>query len=140
MAEKSALLNGSSTTVQSVYGLGVLVPKTEPCGDLIKPFKVDKMISTIKIKDDAGHISPPAVPSPPEVDSSWDGKEAAGDSPDQKRKSIRSVWGSPPQPRDGYANAWISAMGWTDFTTVTRSPSRLLDRFDDLVRGTPLIS
>ncbi|KAK6505086.1 hypothetical protein TWF481_007008 [Arthrobotrys musiformis] len=142
-SNKSALLSGSSSTVSSVYGISVQVPQPLLCKDQIKKFKVGRMVSDIGLPDSEGNKDehpPPPVPSPSQGEPAWEGVAASGDTIAAKRRTIRNLWENPPQSRGNFANAWIGALGWEGFTPNTQAPSRLLERFDSLVRGTPLVT
>ncbi|CZR48170.1 uncharacterized protein FPRO_12780 [Fusarium proliferatum ET1] len=136
-ADKSALLDGSASTISSTYGLSVRTPRPHLSKDEIKPFKISNVIFPITLE--TGAISAP-VPSCPVQDGSWEGKEATGDTVAQKRKNVRGIWGNENTKREAFANAWVGAMDWTEFTPITQTPTRLIDGFDILVRGTPLIN
>ncbi|RBA19810.1 hypothetical protein FPRO05_09110 [Fusarium proliferatum] len=136
-ADKSALLNGSSSTILSTYGLSVRTPRPHLSRDEIKPFKINNVIFPITLE--TGATSAPVPPCPVQ-EGSWEGKEATGETVAQKRKNVRGIWGNENTKREAFANAWVGAMNWTEFTPVTQTPTRFIDGFDMLVRGTPLIS
>lgn len=136
-ADKSALLDGSASTISSTYGLSIRAPRPHLSRDEIKPFKISNVIFPITLK--TGATSAPVPPCPVQ-EGSWEGKEATGETVAQKRKNVRGIWGNENTKREVFANAWVEAMDWTEFTPVTQAPTRLIDGFDMLVRGTPLIS
>ncbi|KAF5608638.1 uncharacterized protein FSUBG_4566 [Fusarium subglutinans] len=136
-ADRSALLDGSASTISSTYGLSVRTPRPHLSKDEIKPFKISNVIFPIIL--DTGATSAP-VPSCPVQDESWEGKEAAGKTIAQKRETAQSIWKDANTRREGFATAWVEAMDWTKFTAVTQTPDRLINGFDKLVRGTPLVS
>ncbi|OJJ42373.1 hypothetical protein ASPZODRAFT_147359 [Penicilliopsis zonata CBS 506.65] len=132
-SNKSALLDGSSPIIPSVYGLGVRMPQARPCEDAIQPFPVSCMTNTIT-------ITPPPIPSPREADASWEGVDAPGKTNPEKREAVQGIWRNPPMERQAFSKTWIEAMGWSDCALNPQSPERLLNQFDSFVRGTPLVS
>ncbi|KAF5647991.1 transcriptional activator srcap [Fusarium sp. NRRL 52700] len=136
-ADKSALLDGSASTISSAYGLSVRTPKPHLSKDVIKPFKISNVIFPIILE--TGATSAPVPPCAVQ-DGSWEGKEAAGETITQKREKVRNIWKDANTRREAFATAWVEAMGWTEFKAVTQTPTQLIDGFDKLVRGTPLIS
>ncbi|KAK6349132.1 hypothetical protein TWF730_009888 [Orbilia blumenaviensis] len=141
-SNKSTLLDGSSSTVSSVYGISVQVPKPCLCKDQIKKFKVGRTIRDIGLPggDGRDEYPPPLALSPSQVESTWEGEAASGDTPAARRETVRKLWGNPPQPRDNFVNTWIESLRWERFKPSTRTPSKLLERFDGLVRGTLLVT
>ncbi|KAF5989718.1 hypothetical protein FBULB1_721 [Fusarium bulbicola] len=135
--DNSALLDSSASTISSIYGLSVRTPKPQLSKDEIRPFKISNVIFPIALAN--GATSAP-VPSCPVEDGSWEGKEATGETIAQKRENIRGIWKEANTRRKGFADAWIEATGWTEFTAVTQTPDQLIKEFDKFVRGTPLIS
>ncbi|SCO49354.1 uncharacterized protein FFNC_12579 [Fusarium fujikuroi] len=136
-ADKSALLDGSASTISSKYGLSVRTPRPHLSRDEIKPFKIRNVIFPITLE--TGALSAP-VPSCPVQDGSWEGKETAGETITQKRKNVQGIWKDANMRCKGFADVWVEAMDWAEFTAVTQTPNRLIGGFDMLVRGTPLIS
>ncbi|RKL39902.1 hypothetical protein BFJ72_g6631 [Fusarium proliferatum] len=141
-ADKSALLDGSSSTILSTYGLSVRTPRPHLSRDEIKPFKINNVIFPITLETGATSAPVPPCPVPPcpVQEGSWEGKEATGETVAQKRKNVRGIWGNENTKREAFANAWVGAMNWTEFTPVTQTPTPFIDGIDMLVRGTPLIS
>ncbi|KAH7215209.1 hypothetical protein DER44DRAFT_740754 [Fusarium oxysporum] len=136
-SDKSALLDGSTSTILSIYGSSVRTPRPHLSKDGMKPFKISNVIFPIALED--GATSAPVPPWPVE-DGSWEGKEATGETIAQKRKNVQGIWKDANTRCEGFAKAWVEAMGWTEFMAATETPNRLIDEFDTLVRGTPLIS